>query len=334
MDTLVSVEQAAVDPEVASLVARGWHIGESIGDEKTMQKLRDADNEFDVRELERKYTLKHLEKTIQGTDGNSIILSIYRPMKPDVLSKRPGIYYIHGGGMTFGNLFYGLSTVLPVVRDNRAVCVTVEYRLAPEHRAPAALNDCYDGLKWVGEHLDELGIDENKLLIVGRSAGGALAAGTALLLRDKNEGPKLCGMMLNSPMLDDRSNTESSWFFKHSLYWTRKSNIFAWRQVLGENYDSANVSPYVAPARATNLSCLPPTFIDVGDMELLLDEATEFAEKLRNAGVEVELRRWERVFHCYDIMAPEVRKEILKARFEWINTMISTTLRHYYLLGI
>ncbi|KAL1993208.1 hypothetical protein VTN49DRAFT_3157 [Thermomyces lanuginosus] len=334
---LQKIEDAAIDAEVASLLARGWEIAGNIQGEKAVDQLRSADKNFDVNEIARYYTLKHVEKTIQGRDGNSIILSIYRPMKPDVLSGRPGIYYVHSGGMTFGNRFYGLSTVLPFVLHKRAVCVAVEYRLAPEHRAPAALNDCYDALKWVGEHLDELGIHQKKLLIVGRGAGGALAAGTVLQMRDNNEGPELCGMMLNSPMLDDRTNPMSMSSRKNkNVHWTHESNVYAWQQVLGNDYNTDNVSPYIAPARATDLSRLPPTYIDVGEREILVDEVLDFATKLQEADVKLVCRCWKDVYHCQDIVKrkSKLRSKILQDRFKWMDIMMLPSDRDDYLLGV
>jgi acetyl esterase/lipase len=154
----------------------------------------------------------HEQRTIVGP-GSDIILSIIRSsvvIEPSSEKIHPGILYTHGGGMIAGNWFMGIGTILDWVEEHNAVCVSVEYRLPPQHPDPAPIEDCYAALLWVHENLDNLRIDPDKLMIAGSSAGGGIAAGTALLSRDRG-GPRLCGHVLICPMLDDRNDTISSY---------------------------------------------------------------------------------------------------------------------------
>ncbi|KAL1976582.1 hypothetical protein VTN31DRAFT_2864 [Thermomyces dupontii] len=307
------------DPELAGILAQ-YDLPGVINDEFVMRQ-READKNFDVNMLLEEFpTLKHEEITIEGANHNRITLSIICS-KIKHKAKLPGIYFIHGGGMIFGNRFGGLHTVLPFVAEHNAVCISVEYRLAPEHGGVAALHDCYDGLLWVGKNLKKLGINPKKLLILGRSAGAALAAGTALRMRDRHEGPALRGMVLSFPMLDDRSDTNSCKEFEDTGPWSRQSNIYAWKHILGPYYGTKSVSSYIAPARETNLSDLPSAYIDVGTAEIFRDEAWDFAEKLGNAKVNVELKLWEGGYHCFDNAGrtSQLAQKALDARFYWMR---------------
>lgn len=159
----------------------------------------------------------------------------------------------------------------------------MEYRLPPEHPDPASIEDCYAALLRVHEHLDELRVDPKKLMIVESSAGGGLAAGTALLSRDRG-GPQLCAQILICPMLDDRNETVSSYQYIGEGSWSRGSNLTGWTCLLGRRRGGVDVSIYAAPARATDLSGLPATLIDVGSAEGFRDEAVNYATLLWKAG--------------------------------------------------
>ncbi|MFI2609739.1 alpha/beta hydrolase [Kitasatospora sp. NPDC018619] len=144
--------------------------------------------------------------TIAGFEGDDITVSVIT--RRDHRGTGPGIYNTHGGGMVTGNRFAAIGQCIPWVQEHDAVLVTVEYRLAPEYPDPYPIEDCYAGLVWTAEHAHELGIDPSRLIIAGPSAGGGLAAGTALLARDR-KGPALAGQVLMYPMLDDRNQTAS-----------------------------------------------------------------------------------------------------------------------------
>lgn len=213
----------------------------------------------------------------------------------------PGIYYTHGGGMILGSAEDGLDEFAPLVAEFGAVVVAPDYRLAPEHPDPAPVEDCYAGLVWTGNHTGELGIDPQRLIIAGGSAGGGLAAGTALMARDQGF-PTLSHQVLMSPMLDDRFITPSSRELDREGMWDRHDNNVGWTALLGERRGGPNVSSYAAPARATDLSGLPRTFIDCGSVETFRDEAIDYAQRLSQDGVSVDLHIWGGGFHGSDLM--------------------------------
>ncbi|HEY1973475.1 MAG TPA: alpha/beta hydrolase [Pseudonocardia sp.] len=262
------------------------------------------------------------DRRIPGPPGQpELLVSVLRPGGPTTSGL--GVCFLHGGGMFLGNRFQGASQLVDWVTSVGAVVVTVEYRLAPEHPHPAPVEDCYAGLHWTAEHADELGIDPKRLVVAGASAGGGLAAGTALLARDRG-GPALAGQLLIYPMLDDRNNTASANQFEGIGVWDRGSNQTGWTALLGEQRGSDSVSPYAAPARATDLSGLPPTFIDVASTETFRDECVGYASALWLAGVPAELHVWPGGFHGFDLFAPSARisGQAREARIAWLNRLL------------
>src|SRR6202042_1141629 len=171
----------------------------------------------------------------------------------------PGGYSMHGGGNVSGSFANDDARIDEWSRSCRCVGVSVEYRLAPETPFPGPLDDCYLGLKWVFDHHDELGVDPGRVGVSGTSAGAGLAAGLALLARDRGEVP-LRFQLLDCPMLDDRQTTPSSQLDGLHV-WNRHSNTFGWRSYLGDLYGTPDIPPYAAAARATDLTGLPPTYI-------------------------------------------------------------------------
>jgi acetyl esterase/lipase len=198
----------------------------------------------------------------------------------------------------------GATDVLEAAAELGLAVVSVEYRLAPENPHPAPVEDCYAGLLWTVEHADELGIDPGRIVVSGASAGGGLAAATALLARDRG-GPVLLGQLLLCPMLDDRNDSYSARQMAGLGIWDRGFNQFGWTSLLGEAQGGPDVSPYAAPARATDLSGLPPAFIDVGSAETFRDEAVEYASRIWRAGGVAELHVWPGGFHGFVLMAPQ-----------------------------
>lgn len=181
------------------------------------------------------------------------------------------------------------------------VIVSVDYRLAPETRAPGAVEDCYAALQWLHQSADELGVDRQRIAIGGESAGGGLAAALALLTRDRGK-IALCFQNLIYPMLDDRTAAQvrRNAFTGHHL-WTNEHNRFAWSALLGATPGGVGVSPYAAPARATDLRGLPPTLITVGQLDLFLEEDIDYATRLMQAGVPTELHVYPGAYHAFDL---------------------------------
>lgn len=243
------------------------------------------------------------DRRVPGPDSApDITLMILRPTA-EVAEALPAIYHTHGGGMIVGDRRTGIDTFLPYVAEGKAVVVSVEYRLAPEHPDPAPVEDCYAGLVWTAQNAAELGIDPSRLIIAGASAGGGLAAGTALLARDRGF-PALSHQVLLCPMLDDRFITNSSRMLDGEGFWDRNDNLFGWTSLLGERRGGADVSHYAAPARVADPTGLPKTYLDVGSAETFRDETLTYAQRLSDAGVSVDLHLFGGGFHGYDGMAP------------------------------
>lgn len=242
------------------------------------------------------------ERQVPGPEGEpDVTLLIMSPAQGN--GPWPVIYHIHGGAMVAGDRFYGAESLADLVVALKVVVVSVEYRLAPEHQHPAPVEDCYAGLEWVAQNADGLGIDSRRIVVMGGSAGSALAASTALLARDRR-GPVISHQILGCPMLDDRLQGPS--IHAPDLHSTnfRKMLQHSWASLLGDAAGGPDVSPYASPARAEDLSGLPPAYIDVGSSEVLLSEAIEYATRLSYAGVPVELHVWPGAFHGFNSLVP------------------------------
>ncbi|WP_432830045.1 alpha/beta hydrolase [Dactylosporangium sp. CA-092794] len=240
------------------------------------------------------------EREVPGPPGEpDVTVVILRPV--NAAGPAAGLYHIHGGGMITGGRRTGVELLVPYVAEGNAVVVSVEYRLAPEHPDPAPVEDCYAGLAWTAKHAAELGIDPKRLIVIGGSAGGGLAAGTALLARDRGF-PQLSHQVLICPMLDDRMETHSSQMLDGEGTWDRTANLFGWTALLGERRGGPDVSPYAAPARAEDLAGLPRTYLDVGSVEVFRDEVLDYATRLSQAGVMVDLHMWGGGFHGFDVI--------------------------------
>jgi acetyl esterase/lipase len=262
------------------------------------------------------------DRLIPGPPGApDLTVSVMRPRGTSGLL--PGVYYTHGGGMFMGNRALGADQLSAWVCSLGVVAVCVEYRLAPEHPDPAPVEDCYAGLVWTADNATTIGIDAERLVIVGESAGGGLAAGTALVARDRG-GPALTGQMLIYPMIDDRNDTFSSAQFDGVGLWDKTSNNTGWTALLGERRGTDTVSPYAAPARAADLSKLPSAFIDVSSTETFRDEAITYASRLWAAGIQAELHVWPGGFHGFDLIAPQARLSVnaRAARTTWLARTI------------
>ncbi|MGJ4842895.1 alpha/beta hydrolase [Leifsonia sp. Le1] len=247
-----------------------------------------------------------------------IEITIVRPVRqvPDA----PGVLSIHGGGQVLGTRFFGTGELIELAEQCGAVGVAVEYRLSPEHPGTAAGEDCYAGLLWLAANAADLGVDPERLLVSGASAGGGLSAAVALMARDRN-GPRLAGQLLNCPMLDDRNETVSAWQYDGIGAWDRNNNDTAWDAILGSDRFTDAVSPYAAPARATDLSRLPPAYIEVGAAEVFRDESIVYAGRIWAAGGQAELHVWSGAYHGFSGFSPDaiVSKAAIAARDSWLR---------------
>jgi acetyl esterase/lipase len=216
-----------------------------------------------------------------------VAVRIYRPHHP-----QGAIVWLHGGGFVMGDLDTEHPWAARVADGAGAVVVSVGYRLAPEHRFPAALDDADAVLTWTAEHAADLGTDPQRIAVGGHSAGAGLAAAVALRARDQ-QGPPIRFQLLNQPELDDRQETWSARQFTATPWMTRDKLAATWRHYLG----AAPATPYAAPARAADLSGLPAAYIATAEFDPLRDEAIAYALRLLQAGVPVELHQWPGTFH-------------------------------------
>jgi acetyl esterase/lipase len=214
--------------------------------------------------------------------------------------------------------------MLDLAAPKNMVVVSVEYRLAPEHPDPAPVEDCYAGLVWVADNADELGIDPDRLVVGGFSAGGGLTAGVTLLARDRG-GPQIFAQMVLWPMLDDRNDTPSSFQMLGVGMWDQISNQTGWDALLGDRRGRPDVSPYAAPARADDLSGLPPTLIEVGSAETFRDEAVDYAMRIWQAGGIADLHVFAGAYHGYTMLAPDaaVSRDTVQVRSNWLYRLMS-----------
>jgi acetyl esterase/lipase len=226
-----------------------------------------------------------------------VTVRIYRPQQA-----HGAIVWLHGGGFVMGDLDTEHPWAVRVADGSGAVVVAVGYRRAPEHLFPAALDDAYEALTWTAEHAAELGIDPGRIAVGGHAAGSGLAAAVALRARDQ-QGPPIRYQLLNQPALDDRQQTWSARNFTDTPFMTRAKVAASWRHYLG----SAPASRYAAPARADDLSGLPPAYIASAEFDPNRDEAIGYAQRLLQAGVSVELHQWPGTFHgSQTILSAEV----------------------------
>jgi acetyl esterase/lipase len=217
--------------------------------------------------------------------------------------RRPGILHVHGGGYVLGSAEMTLETDAAYVRAFDAVAVSVDYRLAPETPHPGPVEDCYAVLKWLYANAASLGVDTGRIVVTGESAGGGLAAALVLLARDRAEIP-IAFQHLIFPMLDDRTVTaDDPSPFHGEFLWTRPDNRFGWASLLGVEPGSPDVSYHAAPARAPDLTGLPPTFISCGALDLFLEEDMEYARRLIRAGVPTELHIYPGAPHGFMFVA-------------------------------
>jgi acetyl esterase/lipase len=246
--------------------------------------------------------VKITTRTIQGPDC-PLTVRIYEPINR-TQELLPALFWSHGGGYVLGKPEYEDGICERFVLDVNCVVVQVDYRLAPEHTYPAAVEDSYAALKWVADSASELKIDRSRIAIAGPSAGGGLTAALALMARDRGEVPILIQLLLY-PMLDDRNETPSSYEINMKTMpraWNRENNIAAWKLYLGKDFGD-EVPPYAAPARAKDLTDLPPAYFCVGQQDPFRDEDIEYAARLARAGVSVEFHMYPGCFHGFDFIA-------------------------------
>ena len=229
----------------------------------------------------------------------SVPVRIYTPDAGS--APRPAVLYIHGGGMIVGSPQLEAFGTARIARNLGVVAVSPDYRLAPEHPFPAALDDCMATLRWMLGNADELGIDPARIAVMGGSAGGGLSA--AVAQRSHDEGIALRAQVLMYPMIDDRTVLRTDHDGRGTFVWTQSSNRFGWTSYLGREPRLADAPEYAAPARRVDLTGLAPAWVGVGELDLFYEEDVAYAQRLEAAGVHCELFTVPGMYHGADGLA-------------------------------
>ena len=256
-------------------------------------------------------------RTDHPTGPGGPVVRVHRPASVGA-EPLPALLWLHGGGLVLGDRFQDDARFDRWCPRHGMVAVTVDYRLAPEHPYPGALEDGFAALTWLHAQADELGVDSHRIAIGGDSAGGGLAAAVTLLARERPS-PPVAFQLLVYPMLDDRQTTPSS--RRNRPIWPPEANAYAWRSYLGERCGSADLEPLAAPSRAVDLTALPPTYVMVGTEDAFVDEDVLFAEGLRAAGVPVDLRVHAGLPHGFDVIAPQApsSRRAVRDLHDWLG---------------
>ena len=294
---------------------------------ETIQERRDLLSNF-LAQFPRTELVSRSDLKVESTHGGTEIpIRLYRPLTQRDTSRADcAVMVIHGGGMVIGSLDTDDANAAFLSLQLDCLVIALDYRLAPEHPFPAALDDCSDVAAWVFANSSKLKISPDKIVLFGGSAGGGLAIALGLRMKDKaiKQFSLICAPY---PMLDDRNQTPATFEITDLGIWDRKANIESWGWYLGQKAASeddpefSQVSVYAAPARAEELSGLAPIYTDVGDVDLFRDDVIDFVNRLRAAGNQVEFHLIPGMFHAGELFNPEaeISKALWGRRFDAIN---------------
>lgn len=311
-----------LDPEIGEAMAvfMALHPPGQFPEKGDWQVLRDTSNAF-YANLSKNFPI-HPEVTtkdfsIKTSVGTELKLRWYMPVKKG--NQSAAIVYVHGGGRVSGSLELYDAIVSNFAYLSGIPFLSVDYHLSPELKAEDQSEEVFSALTWLKSQAADLDIDENRIGIMGDSAGGGIAAATTILAR--NRGVRLSKQILIYPMLDDRNLIPDEQLLPFAV-WTYDNNFTGWNAALGENYDKNKVSEIEAPIRLINFEGLPPTFISVGDLDIFRDENIDYASKLAKAGVAVEFYLHPNVPHGFEFVAPNATVS-KKAMADYIRTIQS-----------
>jgi acetyl esterase/lipase len=294
-----------MDPELLVRLSRSGPIGEPgppVGDVESRRKNLTAGMAAIAASRQPMSGIDRTDVVIAAGDGAQLRLSWYTSATSDP----PGsaVLYLHGGGFIVPLLPIYDDVMREYTKRSGVPMLLVDYRVAPEHPHPTPVDDCYTALCWLANNASELGVDPKRIAVMGESAGGGLAAGVALMARDRG-GPALALQLLIYAMLDDRTIGPDPHLPPEYLVFGYDDNQTGWGALLGAAWRGRDVSPYAAPARATDLSGLPETYVDVGDLDILRDENIEYARRLMAAGIPTELHVVPGLPHGFEMAAPD-----------------------------
>jgi acetyl esterase/lipase len=232
---------------------------------------------------------------------------------------RPGLLWLHGGGYVIGSAAMDDQICRSFARRLGIVVAVPEYRLAPEHRFPASLDDCYEALRWLSSQSD---VDPTRVAVGGSSAGGGLAAALALRVREERD-VVLAFQLLTYPMLDDRTVNRADIDERHVRLWNNKANRLGWESYTGVPAGSDGISALAAPGRCRDYAGLPPAWIGVGTSDLFHGECVAYADELRAAGVACDLEVVGGAFHGFDYVS---RSAVVRAFRQAQMTALASAL--------
>ncbi|MBN3789130.1 alpha/beta hydrolase [Burkholderia sp. Ac-20353] len=261
-------------------------------------------------------------KRVKVNEDVSVL--VYEPQKTSKNTLLPAIYYIHGGGYVSGSAdLYDNEHHDAAIKLN-CVVVAVDYRLAPENPYPTPLNDCVAGISWVYDNSEALGIDRERITVMGESAGGGLSASLCHYLRDKtNITPK--NQVLMFPMLDYKTSANPGEFknkYVGEYVWTHELNDFGWKYLLGGKKVSGIEIQYYSPSYASSFDNLPNAYIAVGSLDLLLEESLEYARKLSCAGVPISMEVVAGAVHGFNFMPGETARKFNARLSEYLVSVL------------
>ena len=311
----MSISRHLVDPELLPGLELIPAVNFTI---EALPAIREQMAEFTrLRSAEQAPGTTTTEQFVRSPEGHDVRVLVHRPDNlPDAA---PAVLYAHGGGFLLGSADSMRTTNQLMAGEAACVVVSVDYRLPPEVPHPGPVEDCYAALRWLHGNAAELGVDPGRIAVAGESAGGGLAAATALLARDRGE-VVLAHQHLIYPMLDDRTGPATANPFTGEFVWTAQNNQLGWTALLGHQTGSQDVSGHAVPARAKDLCGLPGTFISVGALDLFAEEDLEYARRLMRAGVPTELHLYPGAYHGFELaqdarvtrMAHEISMAALK----------------------
>jgi acetyl esterase/lipase len=294
------------DPEVAAVLEQAMGSGgpppaPPVGDVETRRTALNAMLDHFNNQVQPTPTdVQTTDHEVTAADGTILLARWYRRTSD---AGNAAVLYLHGGGMIVGSVSIFDGAVARYVSRTGVSMLSLDYRLAPEHPHPIPVEDAYTGLTWLAAQADALGVDANRIAVMGDSAGGGLAAGVAILSRDRG-GPALSHQLLVYPMLDDR-NLSPDPHIAPFAGWSYDDNITAWDALLGAGHADRDIDASAAPARLTDATGLPPAYIEVGQLDIFRDEDIRYALTLSQAGVPVELHLHPGVPHEFESIAPD-----------------------------
>lgn len=295
----------ALDAEIAEAIGdfMAKHPPKQFPERGNWQMLRETSNEF-YTNLSQNFPV-HTEVStqdfsIETSVGTELKLRWYSPANK--AASGSAIIYLHGGGRVSGSLLLYDRIVSQFAHLSGVPFLSVDYHLSPEVQGETQAEEAFSALTWLKKQAVDLGIDENRIGIMGDSAGGGIAAAAAILARDRKVG--LAHQILIYPMLDDRIVTPDDRLLPFAV-WTYDNNYTGWTASLGGDRGSSNVSAVAAPGRLVTFEGLAPAFISVGDLDVFRNENLEYAGKLAKAGVPLEFHLHPGVPHGFEFMAPQ-----------------------------